>query len=287
MQLTTLTVDSPLGRWTQCKWRPPQLADVVEHMWHFDGRMMLPRKRSFPGGYIELIFHLGPRFRAVDRNGMTLDAFPLACLTGMQTGPLVIEAPSESCCVLGVRLRPVGAYALLARPVVESTGLTVDLSDLAGRNAVELTEQCEGMRSVEERFSRVAAWIAARLARSPGATAEIAWAAACLERSRGTVPVTSLRDRTGLARARFASTFREQVGLTPKRYGRVLRFRHALTLLQAGGRLSDVALSAGYYDQPHMNADFREFAGMTPAAFATAACYPNSPSLPEPAAPPG
>lgn len=33
-----------------------------------------------------------------------------------------------------------------------------------------------------------------------------------------------------------------------------------------------------------MNADFREFAGMTPASFAAAACYPNSPSLPEPVA---
>lgn len=71
---------------------------------------------------------------------------------------------------------------------------------------------------------------AARLTRSPGASVEIAWAATCLEHSCGTVPVTLLRKRTGFSRAHFAATFREQVGLTPKRYARVLRFRRALTL---------------------------------------------------------
>jgi AraC-like DNA-binding protein len=54
-------------------------------------------------------------------------------------------------------------------------------------------------------------------------------------------------------------------------------------LLQRGGAIADAALSAGFYDQPHMNADFREFAGMTPAQFVAASRYPNTASLAEPA----
>ncbi len=42
-----------------------------------------------------------------------------------------------------------------------------------------------------------------------------------------------------------------------------------------------MALAAGYYDQPYLNADFRAFAGMSPGAFAAAARYPNSQSLAE------
>jgi AraC-like DNA-binding protein len=52
-------------------------------------------------------------------------------------------------------------------------------------------------------------------------------------------------------------------------------------LNRPGASLSQVALDAGYYDQPHMNAEFREMAGLTPRQFLAARRYPNSLSLPE------
>src|SRR4051812_40195088 len=106
--VTMLRVDSPLGSWTHCEWRPAHLAGIVDHMWHFEGRMSLPRERTFPGGYLELVLPLGPRFRDVDARGVSGARFPLFCLTGLHTRPVVIEAPDERCCVMGVRLRPVG-----------------------------------------------------------------------------------------------------------------------------------------------------------------------------------
>ncbi len=72
------------------------------------------------------------------------------------------------------------------------------------------------------------------------------------------------------------------MGLAPKAYARVARFQRALAALHAGGRgLSDVALRAGYYDQPHMNADFRALAGMTPGEYLAARRYPASANVAE------
>ena len=46
-------------------------------------------------------------------------------------------------------------------------------------------------------------------------------------------------------------------------------------MLQKGERpLIDVAQAAGYYDQPHMNAEFRELSGLAPREF-LAARYPT------------
>lgn len=287
MQLTTYVVDSALGRWTHHEWRspelPPPLVGLVDGFWHFEGRTTFPRERTFPGGYLELIVHLGPRFRAVGDDGVTADSFPLACLTGVQTAPLVVEAPASPCRVLGVRLRPLGAYALLAGAAAESVGRTLDLEAMAGGAARDLAERCHDAPTVEACFRRTAAWLAGRVAAGPAAHPGVAWATAQLERSQGAASITRLREQSGLGRTRFAEAFRAQVGLGPKRYARLLRFRHALVALQRGAPASAAALGAGYYDQPHLHADFREFAEMTPAAFVRATRYHNAPSLAEPA----
>ena len=50
----------------------------------------------------------------------------------------------------------------------------------------------------------------------------------------------------------------------------MLRFHHALDRLRAGEPSADIAYDCGYYDQPHLNREFREFAGVTPGELAAA-----------------
>ena len=63
--------------------------------------------------------------------------------------------------------------------------------------------------------------------------------------------------------------FTAEVGVGPKAYQRVVRFRRAFALVSAAseGGLAAAAHRAGYYDQAHLNRDFRRFAGAPPRAF--------------------
>jgi AraC-like DNA-binding protein len=100
--------------------------------------------------------------------------------------------------------------------------------------------------------------------------------------ARGNQSIRRLCDQASLTSERLTSLFRQQVGVTPKRYARIHRFHHALTLLAGpGASLAQVAMRAGYYDQPHMNAEFRALAGLTPRQFLAATRFPESLSLPE------
>jgi AraC-like DNA-binding protein len=247
-------------------------------MWHFEGRTSLPRERLFPGGYLEIILHLGPRFFDVDARGATLHEFPLACITGMLTRPAVIEAPAGTCCVFGIRLRPVGAWALFGDAATETLDRTVDLSDL---DRSDLGARCHDARDAATRFACAEQWILARLARASTPANAVVATASRIERSDGRESITALRNETGLTRARFVDVFRRHTGLTPKRYARMLRFHRALKLMQSGRSLSDVALCVGYFDQSHFSADFREFANMTPGEFLRSTRYPGSASIQE------
>jgi AraC-like DNA-binding protein len=269
MRLEIVAGASPLGAWTYVSWRPPELADLVDHLWAYRGPTSHRRKRVFPNGRVELLLNFGDPYRMLE--GAGTDVCRAAWVGGPQVGPLVVEQPRHQEC-LGIRLRPAGAYAVLGCPLREVTGLSVDLTDVLGGGAADLADRCAGARSAPKRFRIVADWLTARLARARGMDEAIAWAVSRLDGSAGAVPIATLRARTGLSKARLASTFREQVGLTPKRYARVVRFHRTLRVLQTAGdcRLAEAAVDGRFYDQAHMNGEFRALGGVTPRAFLAA-----------------
>jgi AraC-like DNA-binding protein len=266
MAIQTVAGGSPRGRWSYSVWRPPQLSGLIDHLWAYDGPSSHRRKRVFPNGRVELILNFGEPYRVVD--GAGVEVCRRAWISGPQVGPVLLQQPAHQH-VVGVRLRPSGACAVVARPLHETTGLSVDLADLVGTEADDLLERCEVADSVSSRFRVVAQWIGECFVRTPGMDKAIAWAVTQLDASGGAIPIAELRARTGLSKAQLVEAFRDQVGLAPKLYGRIARFRQTLGHLQHAGkvRLTDLALDAHYYDQPHMNAEFRALGGITPRAF--------------------
>ena len=90
-----------------------------------------------------------------------------------------------------------------------------------------------------------------------------------LRRSRGSASVAALANECRLSQRRFIEIFRDQVGLTPKSYGRLRRFRHSLFAIANSQRVdwADLAVACGYSDQSHLIHEFRAFAGLTPSAY--------------------
>ena len=281
MHLTTITHRSELGDWTHSECVPAGVDGAIERMWHFEGRMSLLRERSFPRVYSEIILQLGPRFREVDGLGNTGNYFPQASFGGATTVPSVIEAPDAVCCVIGIQMHAVAAYRFLGFSPQLTHNITISLSDAVGVHAEHLSEMCYDAPTVAERFAIIVRFLASRLAQTHSSHAAVEWAAAELRRTLGQSPIAALQQKTSFSKCRFVSLFREQIGFAPKQYARILRFSNLLQLLQQGRRLSDAALTAGYYDQAHMQNEFVEFAQMTPARFVNAMRFPNAMSLAE------
>ncbi len=285
MAIVSQHFDSSLGRWTHTEWRPGRdhlLGGLVERVWDFDGMAAHPQERVFPNGLLELIVQLDDRYLDVHPTGTTIT--PAACVTGIFSRPIVVRAPPRPCRVLGMRLHPAGAWMVLAHPLYQLADLTADLRDLLGATVAELAEQCAEAATGLERVRRVVGWLGRQVERPTVRTADAAvrWVARRIAASGGTRPIGTLRAETGLADARLIALFRQQVGVTPKRLARIYRFDRALTLLTGTPRsLAEVASRTGYYDQSHMNAEFRSLAGLTPRELQMATRYPNSLSLPE------
>lgn len=115
---------------------------------------------------------------------------------------------------------------------------------------------------------------AARLAAAAPAGQRLALrAVAALENSGGALRVETLADTLSVSRQYLAAQFRDHVGLSPKLFARICRFRsaRAAALAAAPGRTSPhghdwaaLALDSGYFDQSHLIRDFQDFTGNAP-----------------------
>lgn len=83
------------------------------------------------------------------------------------------------------------------------------------------------------------------------------------------VPVSNspgeLVERTGRSHRSIQRWFKQEIGLPPRQYFRLLRFQNAVRdEPDSSIRQAEKAAGAGYADQAHMTRDFRRFSGETP-----------------------
>jgi AraC-like DNA-binding protein len=157
-------------------------------------------------------------------------------------------------------------------PMHELSTRVVDLADVLGNGVEPFIESLAETRSWAERFEALDDAILRHVADVPLGAPEIAWAWRELERTNGSVPIAALAEATGWSARRLIARFRDEVGVTPKLAARILRFERVVERIQEaqGHGWADIAYDCGYYDQSHLNRDFRQFAGTTPTAFVAA-----------------
>lgn len=83
--------------------------------------------------------------------------------------------------------------------------------------------------------------------------------------------LSELAELTGLSMWRFATVFRQQVGVPPHRYICRLRLERAQALIRSGVPAATAASEAGFYDQSHLSRHFKNVFGMTPGQYMSTA----------------
>ena len=150
----------------------------------------------------------------------------------------------------------------------ELNGTVVPLEDVWGRDAARAEDRLRAATTWDERFAIAADVLGRRLDAGPPVDPEVAHAWRRTLAGRGRLRVDGLADEVGWSRKRLWSRFRSQLGITPKRAARLVRFDHVAHLLAAGHAPAAVAVVCGYVDQSHLHREVRALAGLTPATLA-------------------
>jgi AraC-like DNA-binding protein len=260
--------ESELGWWEMAAREPhPLLANHVLRMTGYIERTARPLRRlEAPFQGIVLILSFDERLRLVDAAGR--HQMHTSFTAGLSDGPTYTEHAGVQHGIQ-VDLTPPAARALLGLPLRELTNRVVPLEDVLGRTARLLIERLYEEPSWDARFRLLDRELGRRLesARPVSTTVTAAWAK--LRDTGGRAEIGALASDLGYSRRRLSARFAEEFGVPPKTFARILRFEHAADRLSRddGARFAEIAQDCGYYDQAHLNRDFREFAGTSPGSY--------------------
>ena len=93
-----------------------------------------------------------------------------------------------------------------------------------------------------------------------------------IDRKMGNVDLDWLTEQANMSVKTLERHFTEKIGLTPKYFARIIRFKNAFTLLERQGRQNDVVRiveACGYADQAHLIKEFKHFSNRTPKFYYT------------------
>lgn len=226
----------------------------VEAIWFFGNSFPQgDEKRVLPDCCVDLIFDLTGRQEPK--------------WVGTMTRPLMV-AQTHPSKLLGIRFRPGFASLAMGAAVETAADTVIDAPSLGQKSIVVLGEKLTEAPDGSLQMTLIANWLGG-IFMVPSATFPPALALLDTLEVRGwEYPISCWAENLGVSTRQLERVIKGLVGVTPAEFRSLLRFRNALKVLQQTGQASaEVALMAGYFDQPHFNRDFKKFSSLTPGQY--------------------
>ncbi|HXA34168.1 MAG TPA: helix-turn-helix domain-containing protein [Acidimicrobiales bacterium] len=172
--------------------------------------------------------------------------------------------------LVGVHFKPWGISPFVDMPAGELRDRWVPVDAIWKRSLDRIRNQVGEITSATETLRVMEGELRSRLAEAPSrGLVLVQHTGGRLETSQGSVPVGALTDAAGVSGNHLAAQYKSHVGVTPKRVGRIYRFAGLILSVDPLRPVdwSELAQTAGYFDQAHFIREFKDFTGHTPTEY--------------------
>jgi AraC-like DNA-binding protein len=237
------------------------LSSAVECIWHYEGSAEVRgRERVLPDGRFQVVLNL---------------AAGTGMVSGLRSQHAVIDTARVSW-TMGVAFRPAGARGFFEPPALDFCDRSVPLELVWGPRATQLLDRLRDATSAGRRLGILEAALVDASLKHGAEHLAVPPAVRHALRAFQSVPhirtVADVSREIGWSRRWLSHAFGECVGMTPKRFCRLMRFRDVVREVASGHRVdwADLALAGGFVDQAHLAHEFHAFSGLSPVRYLAA-----------------
>jgi len=169
---------------------------------------------------------------------------------------------------LHVRFKPNGIYPLTRVPLKEVSDNHLSLVDLTNKSSIELYDRLGASSNHLEQIKLLESWL---LPYYQGAFLHYRMdhGLGLIEQSNGLLTVKELSQQLNTNYKSLDRWFNKMVGVNPKTYIQMARFKNILTQLdqQKDPDWMQLVNDFGFHDQAHFIKTFKQFSGITPSSY--------------------
>ena len=247
----------------------PDLAAIVNFYWSLE----VPydpnneKQKIIPDGFVEMTFNFADNIkRYVSETEYILN--PNAVVMGQRTKSYFIE-PVGNVDSFAICFYPFGFANLIDVPLKNLTDKEIPIEELLGEAGKKLVQDMIQAADSQERIGIIESFLRNKL-NEPSTMDNIVQSTVdALLATKGSASIGDILKEEPSKRRQLERKFAQQIGLSPKQLGKVIRLQSALNMLlnQEEESLTTIAYESEYYDQAHFIKDFKEFTGINPREF--------------------
>jgi len=238
------------------------LRSCVECYWVAEGSSTT--QKIVPDGFSEIVFHYGDLYKFKDHQGRE-KIQSRAILAGQITKPIYLT-PTGNSGVIGIKFKPTGIWKLLGWGMAEFTDEAYDLQKFPDMDVAQFIKQLCTLDTIQDRIKSIETTLLQLVPSQRASTLDEIITA--IDSSQGDVSMSSLQTQFDISDRTMERMFKDQVGVSAKRYARIVRFRYIFQLIQKHEwSKAEATYLAGYFDQAHFNKEFKEFSGEDPGTY--------------------
>lgn len=241
---------------------------------HFDARQpsgILPQMPIYAGPSSALFFFLDNDFRTFEKvSGKELFCQPISLINGQNTFSRVEHQIYGVFTVFFIEFQPTGFFQLFNIPMSHFTDTGVESDLVLGKALNECRERLGEADNFAKQVEVLESWLFQHLQNARTLSNGINEIARNVLFDAFQLPVYELAKQACLSPRQFERRFFEAVGVSPKIFASMARFRNAvfLQMAQPQRTWTEIAHICGYADQMHFIRHFKRFTGITPSQWA-------------------
>ncbi len=248
------------------KYSPRVLHQYIESfsVYRFEGGADI---QLFPKGVFEIVFQSNDDFQHKTAYSSGWETRPKSFVGGLHNKSYHVKPNGNKNFCIVVEFKPNTAKYFIPDKLYNFQNSIIDLFEIWGKDAIQLSRKINKENIGHNKIELIESFFLNKFITHK--TSVIDNAICAIIASKGFVEVNELALNVVLSTSQFRKRFKEEIGISPSQYCKIVRIKTALAIFEKNYKksLTELTYLLGYFDQAHFIKDFKSVTGASPKNF--------------------